>query len=418
MKTTFTFVAGLFLAISSSLMAADITVDPTVTTLSAAYASAGNGDVLILMDGTYVVDANIPMTKPITIKAQNAKLAIVKGATFQFIANSTGNVTIQDLVLDATKAIVAPATTPTFAGYVVDFAPAANGLVVNNVLFENCNITNYGNCFLRANRYEGTCESFKINNCIIKSNGAVAAYPFFQTTKTKFVTGSLELTNSTVADFSNEFIQNYSTTVGADNTATYLFKNNTFYNTVTLAARKPFSFSSGKVYVQNNIFVKSTTGTRTNDVTINAAVTIAEFTNNIINNFDAGLLLNSTGWTVNTGNQDIDPLFKDVATYDFTLPANSALITANIGDPRWFGTPSDVKNTTIKALNVYPNPTADIIYFGKTISKVEIIDLVGKVVKSQQNVSESNMKSLSAGTYLVRAFDADGTFSVQKVARK
>lgn len=415
MKTTFTFLAGLFLAISSSVMAADITVDPTVTTLSAAYTSAGNGDVLILMDGTYVVDANIPMTKAITIKAQNAKLAIVKGATFQFITNSTGNVTIQDLVLDATKAIVAPATTPTFASYVVDFAPAANGLVVNNVMFENCNIINYGNCFLRANRFEGTCESFKINNCIIKSNGAVAAYPFFQTTKTKYGT-SLELTNSTIADFANEYIQFYGT-VGGNNDAIILFKNNTFYNTVTNTGRRPFGGKSGKVYVQNNIFVKSPVHT-VGEIGFDAAVTTVELTNNVINDFAGGALMSAAGWLVNTGNQDVDPLFKDVANYDFTLPANSALITAKIGDPRWFATPTGLIDSKTASFSVYPNPTADKIYFGKTILKVEIIDLVGKVVKSQQNVSESNLKSLSAGTYLVRAFDIDGTISVQKVAKK
>jgi hypothetical protein len=233
-------------------------------------------------------------------------------------------------------------------------------------------------------------------------------------TKTKV--NRLEFTNNTVADLANEYIQFYGTVAGNDN-AVLLFKNNTFYNTVTNTGRRPFGGKSGKVYVQNNIFVKSPVHT-VGEIGFDVAVTTVELTNNVINDFAGGALMSAAGWLVNTGNQDIDPLFKDVATYDFTLPANSALITANIGDPRWFGTPSGVKNTTIKALNVYPNPTADIIYFGKTISKVEIIDLVGKVVKSQQNVSESNLKSLSVGTYLVRAFDAEGTLSVQKVARK
>jgi|GEM_PF-2893043 len=410
MKKSFTLFAGLFLAFSFNVMAADIPVDPATTTLTDAYTSAASGDVLILQDGTYVIDANIKMTKAITIKAQNPKMAIIKGVGFEFNANSTGNVTIQDVVLDGTKAA------GTFAGYVVDFT-TVTGLIVNNVLFENCTITNYGNCFLRANRLEGTCESLKVNNCIIKGNGSVSAYPFFQTTKTKFGT-SLELTNSTIADFSNEYIQNYTTTAGGNNDATYLFKNNTFYNTVTVAVRKPFSFTSGKVYVQNNIFVKSTAVARTIDVTINAAVSTAEFTNNVVNDFDAGALLNSTGWSVISGNLDVDPKFNNVATYDFTLPSGSALSAANIGDPRWFGTVSGFTNTNIKTLSVYPNPTSDKIYFGKAVSKIEVISLLGKVLITQKNASECSLATLPNGSYIVRIADNEGNIGQQKISKK
>jgi hypothetical protein len=419
MKKLLLLFAGLFLALSSNLMAADVVVDPAVTPkLTDAYAAAASGDVLILMDGTYVVDANISMTKAITIKAQNPKKATISGATFQFVTNSAGNVTIKDLVLDGTKAIVPPATTATLAGYVVDFAPAANGLIVNNVLFENCNVSNYGNCFLRANRYEGTCESFKVNNCIIKSNGTVAAYPFFQVAKTKFGTGSLELTNSTIADFSNEYIQSYGTTAGADNTATYLFKNNTFYNTVTVAARKPFLFNSGTVYVQNNIFVKTTTTARTVDVTINLAVTTAEFTNNVVNNYDAGALLNSPlvvagttgGWSVSSGNQDVDPGFKDVTAYDFTLPTGSALIAAKIGDPRWFGVSAAVNSPKVSSTLISTSGKEILL---SEVQDVNIYNVTGELLKSAKQVNQLSVANLKKGVYIVKA----GT-AVQKFVNK
>jgi hypothetical protein len=403
MKTTFTFLAGLFLAIS--LNAADIAIT-SADNLATAYTNAAAGDVIILGDGTYTVDATINLTKGITIKALNPLQATVIGTGFIFNTSAITDVRIEGLIFDGTKAIDQVKQL-----YFTDINGAAT---LNNVTIENCKILNYGNCLLRANRAEAVCNDFKVNNSVLRSIGASNAYPFFQMTKTKV--NRLEFTNNTVADLANEYIQFYGTVAGNDN-AVLLFKNNTFYNTVTNTGRRPFGGKSGKVYVQNNIFVKSPVHT-VGEIGFDVAVTTVELTNNVINDFAGGALMSAAGWLVNTGNQDIDPLFKDVATYDFTLPANSALITANIGDPRWFGTPSGVKNTTIKALNVYPNPTADIIYFGKTISKVEIIDLVGKVVKSQQNVSESNLKSLSVGTYLVRAFDAEGTLSVQKVARK
>ena len=412
MKTKFTFLAGLFLALSLNVMAADITVDPASTTLTTAYASAASGDVLILMDGTYVIDANITMTKAITIKAQHPKMAIISGAGFLFSTSSTGNLTVQDVVLDGAKAAAG-----TYASYVVDFNGSA-GLIVNNILFENCTVINYGNCFLRANRVEDTCESLKVNNCIIKGNGSVAAYPFFQVTKTKFGTGSLELTNSTIADFSNEYIQNYGTTAGGDNNATYLFKNNTFYNTVTVVARKPFSFSSGKVYVQNNIFVKSTTGTRTLDVTINAAVTTAEFTNNVVYDYDAGALFNSTGWSLNSGNQEVDPGFLNVANYDFTLPTGSALVTAKIGDPRWFGIATGVKNTFANTVNIYPNPTVDMIYFDKTYHNVKIFSILGKEIINANQKSNLSLNQLSSGVYIIHLTDSNGLTSIEKVTKK
>lgn len=404
MKKSFTLIASLLLAFSTNLMAADITIDQT-TSLTTAYTGAASGDVIILGDGTYVVDANIPMTKAITIKAQNSKMATIKGAGFLFATNSTGDLTVKDVILDATKT----ATPGTYASYVVDFQ-GTYPLAVNNILFENCTITNYGNCFLRANRGECTCESFKVNNCIIKNNGSVAAYPFFQTTKTKFGT-SLELTNSTIADFANEYIQNYNTTLGGNNDATYLFKNNTFYNTVTVAARKPFNFNSGKVYVQNNIFVKTTTSTRTTDVVINAAVTTAEFTNNVVNNYDAGALLNSTGWSVSSGNQDVDPGFKDVANYDFTLPTGSPLITAKIGDPRWFGITAAI--STSKSNNIVITVSDETVKISER-ADIEIINLSGSTVKAEKDVQTVTTTDLAKGIYIVKATNSNGS-NLQKI---
>jgi hypothetical protein len=408
MRKITSILAGLCL--TASINAADIPVDPATTKLVDAYASAAKGDVLILKNGIHIVDAAINVTKGVTIKAENAKQATVKGIQFTFNTPNPGDFLVQDVILDATKADA------TVQLYLADF----NGtypLAVDNILFENCNINNFGNCMLRANRGEGTCKSFKINNCIIKYNGYSNAYPFFQTTKTKFGPGSLELTNSTIADFANEYIQNYATTAGADNDATYLFKNNTFYNTVTNSARKPFSFTSGKVYVQNNIFVKSTTGTRTLDVTINAAVTTAELTNNVINNFDAGALLNSTGWSANTGNQDVDPGFKDAANYDFTLPNGSALISAKIGDPRWFIVSTGIDNSKV-AVRIYPNPTSDMLIFDKNYARVDVYSLSGNKVSSALNCNSISVADLMNGSYIAKFVDDQGATFVEKIQKK
>jgi hypothetical protein len=395
MGKKFTLFAGLFLALSSNnLMASDVVVDPSVTTLPAAYAAASSGDVLILMDGTYVIDANITMTKAITVKAQNTKMAVIKGAGFAFSTNSSGNLTVKDVVLDGTKTAAS-----TYAAYVVDFTASAYPLAVNNVLFENCTITNYGNCFLRANRGECTCESFKVNNCIIKNNGAVAAYPFFQVAKTKFGAGSLELTNSTISNFNNEYIQSYGTTAGADNSATYLFKNNTFYKTVTNSARKPFLFNSGTVKIQNNIFALSATdGVRLLDVTINAAVTSTEFTNNTVYNYGSGDLFTFTGWTTASGNINANPQFTDPDNGNFTLPTGSTLATANIGDPRWFATVTAV-NAPVSSTLISYNGTE--IKLNKT-QDVYVYSTTGSLLMSAKQVNTLSVSNLSKGIYVAK----------------
>lgn len=401
--------AGLCLALCSTLKAADVVIDPS-TKLSTAYANAASGDVIILGDGTYVVDANIVMTKAITIKAQNAKKAIVTGATFQFTTSSTGTLTVQDLVLDGTKTLVPPAA-QTYAGYLIDFAGTAYPLAVNQIIFDNCTVYKYGNCMLRANRGECTCDGLKMNNCIVYNSGYISSYPFYQVTKTKFGTGSLELTNSTVYDFANEFIQNYNTTAGGDNSATYLFKNNTFFNTVTISSRRPFNFSSGIVKVQNNIFVQSTTGIRylPQTVSVNVAVASTEFSNNVVYNFKSDSILYFTGWQTNTGNLNVYPQFKDSVNNDFTLPEGSSLISSKMGDPRWFPAATAVNS---------PKASITIIYTGSEIrlsepQQVAVYSVTGNLLLSDKNVTEVSVSKLQKGAYIVKAGGSVQKFIVQ-----
>jgi hypothetical protein len=405
MKKRFTLFASLLLALSLNVKATDILVNPTTTSLTTAYADAASGDVLILMDGTYNVSASFVLTKGITIKSQNAKMATIKGAAFQIKANSIGNVTFQGVIIDGTK------TDATLQAYTLDFAPAAAGLIVDNVLLDNCNILNYGNCLLRANRFEGTCESFKVNNCIVKNIGYGAAYPVFQIKTTKILT-SLELTNSTLEDIAVEYIQFYGTLAGNDN-AVILFKNNTFYNTVTNSLRRPFSGTSGKIYVQNNLFVKSPIHTPGNpaapsEALFDATVTVAELTNNNIFDYAAGALLSSSAWLVKTGNTETDPLFKDVANYDFTLPIGSQFITNSIGDPRWFvGYVPTKVNDAIAHKSVWFNGTEIV---NSSDVALEVYNVLGKKVASAS--ASISTVDFPNGIYIVREASNGNSFKI------
>ncbi len=403
MKKSITLFAGLLLGIS--INAADINIT-TSESLATAYTNAASGDVIILADGTYTVDASIQLTKGITFKALNALKATVIGAGFVFNTSGITDVKFEGLVFDGTKS-----TDGSKQSYFTDINGATS---LNNVSIEGCKIINYGNCLLRANRAEAVCVDFKVNNCYFQNFGASSLYPFFQCSKTKF--SKLELTNSTIVDLIPEFIQFYGTAEG-NNDAVILFKNNTFYNVVTNAARRPMSGKSGKLYVQNNIFVKSPVH-GTSEVSFDATVTTVEFTNNVVNDFAEGAFKDAKGWLVNTGNTDVDPGFLNASAYDFTLPTGSALITANIGDPRWFGAKTGLKNTTINSLQIYPNPTIDIVGFEKTFASIEVLNLLGEKVTSTKNNNFVSLGNLPAGSYFIRATDENGKISINKVIKR
>lgn len=403
MKKTTTLFTGLILAVC--LQAADINITPAEG-LAATYASAASDDVIILGNGTYNVDATISLTKGITIKAQNPLQATVVGTGFIFNTTAISDVKFEGIIFDGTKSI---------DGVMQLYFTDINGATtLNNVTIENCRILNYGNCLLRANRAEAVCNEFKVNNCFIKNFGASNLYPFFQATKTKFT--RLELTNSTITDLVPEYIQFYGT-VGGNDDAVILFKNNTFYNTVTNTGRRPMSGKSGKLYVQNNIFAKSPVH-GTSEINFDAAVTTVELTNNVIFDYAEGAFLDAAGWLVKTGNLAVDPGFRNVTNYDFTLPSGSALISSNIGDPRWFGTSTGLSDSKALSFSVYPNPSAERIFFGQSLVKVEIFNMLGKTVVEAHNVSECSVAGLAAGSYIIRGINASGKVGMSKISKK
>lgn len=403
MKKSITFFASLVLAIS--LNAAEITITPAES-IATTYTNAAADDVIILDDGIYTIDATISLTKGITIKAKNPLKATVIGSGFIFNTSGITDVKIEGIIFDGTKAIDGVKQ--------LYFSDINGASTLNNFSIEGCKIINYGNCLLRANRAEAVCVDIKVNNCIIQNNGYSNAYPLFQMTKTKVT--RLEFTNNTVIDFANEYIQFYGT-VGGNNDAVLLFKNNTFFNTVTNSARRPMSGKSGKLYVQKNIFVKSPVHTP-GEISFDAAVTTIELTDNVINDFAGGAFLSAPGWLVNTGNSDIYPEFKDSLNNDFTLPVGSSLITANIGDPRWFVGPTSTKSTKQNSISVYPNPTTDKIYFGRVFASLEVSNMLGQKLITSKNTDNLVLGHLTNGNYIVRVTDEQGEVSISKILKK
>ena len=76
-------------------------------------------------------------------------------------------------------------------------------------------------------------------------------------------------------------------------------------------------------------------------------------------------------------------------------------------------------------LNVYPNPTDDLLYVelsGAGIAAVALYDLQGRMVYSQNPddlpVATVNMRNIPAGIYLLRVTDTNGKEYQQKIVRR
>ena len=82
---------------------------------------------------------------------------------------------------------------------------------------------------------------------------------------------------------------------------------------------------------------------------------------------------------------------------------------------------ASVDAAALTAINLYPNPVADVLYVSApTASEVALLDMSGKVIAVRslngQEVS-FDMSSLAGGVYMVRITNADQV-TIQKVVKQ
>jgi hypothetical protein len=75
-----------------------------------------------------------------------------------------------------------------------------------------------------------------------------------------------------------------------------------------------------------------------------------------------------------------------------------------------------VDDSYIVNLNVYPNPTKDILNFTQHIDEIKVYDISGKIVLNKSNSEFINLEKLSNGLYLVRVSEDEKskTFRISK----
>ncbi|MEE1272022.1 MAG: leucine-rich repeat domain-containing protein [Bacteroidales bacterium] len=87
-----------------------------------------------------------------------------------------------------------------------------------------------------------------------------------------------------------------------------------------------------------------------------------------------------------------------VAGCEINLTVNLYVIPNNYTN----GETSSLQETELEEIVFYPNPTKGLISFSKSIERIEVVDISGKILLSFSNVREINIGDLPEGSYLLR----------------
>jgi hypothetical protein len=82
----------------------------------------------------------------------------------------------------------------------------------------------------------------------------------------------------------------------------------------------------------------------------------------------------------------------------------------------------NIEENILQSLNIYPNPTADVLYIKSNYSlDYDLFNIVGQKIKSGsllQGNNEINVKRLSDGVYFLNFFIENKTYSRKIIIKK
>lgn len=77
-----------------------------------------------------------------------------------------------------------------------------------------------------------------------------------------------------------------------------------------------------------------------------------------------------------------------------------------------------VDDYALNRIKTYPNPVKEVLHFSKEIHKITLIDLTGKVFKTQNNSNQIDMPSFQTGVYFVTIEQENDWRETKKVVKK
>lgn len=218
--------------------------------------------------------------------------------------------------------------------------------------------------------------------------------------------GSIYTENGFNVSEAGVYTQTLTSVNGCDSIVTLTLNVNPIYNTELSA-----TICEGQVYTENNFNV-SEAGVYTQTLTsVNGCDSIVNLTVSVNPTFDTTI-----NATINPGEtyaefgfneseagtyvQNLQTEFGCDSTITLVLSVNSSLLEAEIEE-----------------ISFYPNPTDSKITFSLAIEKVEVIDLIGKVIFTFTNAKTINIESLPSGAYYLRLTNDEKTI-MQKVIKQ
>ncbi|HQB27798.1 MAG TPA: T9SS type A sorting domain-containing protein [Paludibacter sp.] len=138
-------------------------------------------------------------------------------------------------------------------------------------------------------------------------------------------------------------------------------------------------------------------------------------------------IISSSGNSYTTNTMVIDWTLGELSI--MTINGSTNMITQGFHQPKYIVTSVDKLSETIGKINVYPNPTTDIVHINMTFDKImsvqlRLVDSNGKVLWNKkyvgQNMDENtSFKSLPNGIYflsfLIKDTNSKQTFKIQKI---
>ena len=341
-KSLLLILAALTLAFSAQ--AAEILLAPTspeaANNLSAALASAADGDVIVLSEGTYVESNAIPFdAKGVTVKAADGANVVLQLKAPITISNG-GKATLQGIKMDASQL--------GSHKHAIEVADATDG---KELLMDGCEL--YGYTVVDAAIYVGAANTLKVcevENCSFHNN--MKSCIFLEGAVSKFL-----LLNSTFANIETSSSE-YISVVDVRNTTSFIANHCTFYNCQAINTDHAAIKVEGDALIANSVFVSPAAQGAYRAIHAQDGWNV-EARNCLSFNYTKG-----TGGIRDAVTQvdcviGKDPLFVDAANGDFAFAAGSPALGAgtngtNMGDLRW--NPSDVNDGIETDTPVEDNP--------------------------------------------------------------
>ena len=320
------------LTLSFSAQAAEILIAPTspeaANNLSVALASAADGDVIVLSEGTYVESNTIPFdAKGVTVKAADGANVVLQLKAPITISNGA-KATLQGLKMDASQL--------GSHKHAIEVADATDG---KELLMDGCEL--YGYTVVDAAIFVDEANTLKmceVKNCYFHDN--MKSCIFLKGKVSKFL-----LLNSTFANIETASSGHISV-VDVRNTTSFIANHCTFYNCEAINTDHAAIKVEGDALIANSVFVSPASQSSYRAIHAQDGWNV-EARNCLSFNYTKG-----TGGIRDAVNQvdcliGKDPLFVDAANGNFAFKAGSPALASgtngtNMGDLRW--NPSDVND--------------------------------------------------------------------------